>query len=292
MALKLETTLYEVEDRVATITMNRAEQLNAFSVPAMREMLAAFDEADKDDNVRAVIVTGAGKAFCAGADISRGPHAFDYASYTSVRDELVEKGIYRDSGGYMTLRLFQMNKPVIAAINGPAAGVGATFPLACDFRLASTKARFLYPFVQRGIVPESCSSWFLPRIVGLPMALEWTLTGRFVRAEEALAHGLVRSIHEPEALLPAAREIAREIVENTAPQAVALTRQMMWRMQGAKHPMEAHRADSRGVEQLGKTPDVYEGVASFLEKRKAIYKGSVAQGLPDIFPDWEEPEFH
>jgi enoyl-CoA hydratase/carnithine racemase len=290
MPLKLDTTLYEVEDRVATITINRPDELNAFTVPAMREMLAAFDEADRDDEVRAVIVTGAGKAFCAGADISRGPHAFHYASYTSVRDELVEHGIYRDSGGYMTLRLYQMNKPVIAAINGAAAGVGATMPLACDIRLASTKAKFLFPFVRRGIVPESCSSWFLPRIVGLPTALEWTLTGRLIGAEEALSRDLVRSVHEPDALLPAARAIAKEIADNTAPQAVALTRQMIWRMLGAKHPMEAHRADSRGVDSLGKTPDVYEGVASFLEKRDAVFKGSL-RDLPDIFPDWEEPEF-
>jgi enoyl-CoA hydratase/carnithine racemase len=163
-------------------------------------------------------------------------------------------------------------------------------PLACDIRLASTKAKFLYPFVRRGIVPESCSSWFLPRIVGVPTALEWTLTGRLIGAEEALSRDLVRSVHEPEALLPAARAIAKEIVDNTAPQAVALTRQMIWRMLGAQHPMEAHRADSRGVDSLGKTPDVYEGVASFLEKRDAVFKGSL-RDLPDIFPDWEEPEF-
>jgi enoyl-CoA hydratase/carnithine racemase len=291
MSLKLETTRYEIEDRIATITIDRPEQLNAFSVPAMREMLAAFDEADRDDGVRAVIITGAGKAFCAGADLSRGPQAFDYASYKSVRDELIEHGIYRDSGGFMSLRLFKMNKPVVAAINGPAAGVGATMPLACDIRLASAKARFIYPFVRRGIVPESCSSWYLPRIVGISTALEWTLTGRQVGAEEALARGLVRSVHAPDELMPAARSIAREIADNAAPQAVALARQMMWRMMGADHPMAAHRVDSRGVQALGKTPDVYEGVAAFLEKREPVFAGSVAQGLPDIFPDWDEPDF-
>jgi enoyl-CoA hydratase/carnithine racemase len=291
MAGKFETTLYEVADRIATITLNRPEQLNAFSVPAMREFIAALDAADSDDDVRVIIITGAGKAFCAGADISRGPNSFDYASYNSPRDELKVDGTYRDSGGFMTLRLYRSNKPVIAAINGAAAGVGATMPLAADIRLAADDARFVFPFVRRGIVPESCSSWFLPRIVGISKALKWCLSGSVISSSEALASGLVEALYPRNELLPAARAIASEIAKNTAPVAVALTRQMMWRMLGASHPMEAHRVDSRAVQHCGSAPDTYEGVGAFLEKRQPEFGDTLAGGLPDVFQDWVEPEF-
>lgn len=291
MRKRFETTLYEVSSGVATITLDLAEQLNAFTVPAMREFVSALDLADQDDTVRAIIVTGSGRAFCAGADISRGPNTFDYASYNSPRDELVEDGIYRDSGGFMALRMYRSNKPIIAAINGPAAGVGATMPLAADIRIASLSARFVFPFVRRGIVPESCSSWFLPRIVGISTALRWCLSGRAVSAEEALASGLVSELHEQDDLMTAAQAIAQEIAENTAPVAVALTRQMLWRMLGADHPMQAHRADSRGVQACGASRDVYEGVSAFLDKRQPVFSGCVSRELPDIFPDWVEPRF-
>lgn len=286
------STNYDLTDNIATITFNRPDKLNAFSVPALREVLAAMLEAERDDNVRVIIFTGAGKSFCAGADVSRGPNHFDYASYTSVRDELKVDGIYRDAGGLVTLRMFDCPKPIIVAINGAAVGFGATMPLAADFRLASTHAKFIYPFVQRGIVPESAASWFLPRVVGLPTALDWCITGRRISAEEALVAGLVRSVHEPEDLIPAARELAGEIAQRTAPVSVALTRQMLWRMQGAAHPMAAHQADSRGVQFCGAKADAYEGISSFLEKRAPVFSDSVTSGLPDIFPDWENPEFH
>jgi enoyl-CoA hydratase/carnithine racemase len=266
------------DGHVLEVTLDRPKA-NAIDLATSRVMGETFRAFRDDESLRVAIVTAAGeKFFCPGWDLkaAAGGDAVD--------------GDYGVGGFGGLQELPQMNKPVIAAINGAAAGVGATMPLACDIRLASTKAKFLFPFVRRGIVPESCSSWFLPRIVGLPTALEWTLTGRLIGAEEALSRDLVRSVHEPDALLPAARAIAKEIADNTAPQAVALTRQMIWRMLGAKHPMEAHRADSRGVDSLGKTPDVYEGVASFLEKRDAVFKGSL-RDLPDIFPDWEEPEF-
>ncbi len=294
MILETSSAIYEVADRVATITMNRPDRLNAFTPAMMREMLDAFDAADRDDEVRALIITGSGRAFCAGADLSGGSDAFDYGDGgcgDGTEPALVEHGVHRDTGGLITLRLFQMNKPVIAAINGAAAGFGATFPLACDMRLASSSARFFYPFVRRGIVPESCSSWFLPRIVGLPTALDWSLSGRAISADEAFSSGLVRSLHAPETLLAEARAIAMEIATNTAAQAVALTRQMIWRMMGASHPMEAHRVDSRGVEALGKASDTYEGVAAFLEKRRPRFSATTTHAMPDIFPDWEEPSF-
>jgi len=254
----------------------------------MRELHQAFDLADADDEVRAVIMTGAGRAFCAGADLSAGANTFNDGEMSSDSGASVR----RDGGGTVTLRIFSCNKPVIAAINGPAVGVGATMILPMDIRLASTSARFGFVFTRRGIVPEACSSWFLPRVVGISRAQEWVLSGRVFDAEEALEHGLVRSLHEPEQLMTAAHEIANEIADNTAPVAVALARQMMWRMLGAAHPMEAHRVDSRGIQIRGRSKDVAEGVVSFLEKRPAEFVETVSRDLPDIFPDWEDPEFH
>src|SRR5271170_908040 len=273
-----EQIIYEVADNIATITLNRPEKLNAFTGEMMTEMIDAFDKADADDNVRAIIVTGAGRAFCAGADLSAGPRTFDRAARDDVADrnaELKPDGTIdwshesvRDGGGRLTLRIFESLKPVIAAVNGPAVGVGVTMQLAMDVRLASENARFGFVFARRGIVPEACSSWFLPKIVGISQALEWTFTGRVFPAQEAFDKGLLRSLHEPEDLLPAARALAREIIDNTAPVSIALTRQMIWRMAGADHPMEAHKADSRAIQARGAANDAKEGVTSFLEKRQ------------------------
>jgi enoyl-CoA hydratase/carnithine racemase len=279
---------YDVADRVATITLQRPEQLNAFTNVMMREIIAAFDLIDADDEVRAVIVTGAGRGFCAGADLSGGGETFARGG----SDVTTEVGVPRDGGGLVTLRIFESTKPVIGAINGPAVGVGVTMTLPMDIRLASTSAKFGFVFARRGIVPEACSSWFLPRLVGISQAAEWCYSGRVFPADEALAGGLVRSLHEPDDLLPAARAIAAEIAEHTAPVSVALTRQMLWRMLGAAHPMDAHRVDSRGIQSRGASGDAREGVTSFLEKRSPSFPDRVSAGLPDVFPDWEPPAFH
>jgi enoyl-CoA hydratase/carnithine racemase len=283
--MDFEQIAYAVEDHVLTITLNRPERLNAFTPVMARELIAAFDAADADDDVRAVIVTGAGRGFCAGADLSGGGQTFDW------REREREGDIPRDGGGQVTLRIFASTKPVIAAINGPAVGVGATMTLPMDIRLVSDSARIGFVFARRGIVPEACSSWFLPRVVGISRAMEWVATGRVFDAEEALAGGLARSIHPGDTLLDAARELAREIADNTAPVSVALARQLLWRMLGAAHPMEAHRADSRAMFSRGQSADAVEGVTSFLEKRPATFPDRVGDGLPEIFPGWAEPAF-
>jgi len=278
---------YEVADRIATITLNRPDQLNAFTGVMMREMIDAFDRVDADDDVRVVIVTGAGRGFCAGADLSGGGETFSRGG----SDEMTDVGVPRDGGGLVTLRIFECTKPVIGAINGAAVGVGVTMTLPMDIRLASEHAKFGFVFARRGIVPEACSSWFLPRIVGISQAAEWCYTGAVFPASEALAGGLVRSVHPADELLPAAREIASTIAENTAPVSVALTRRMLWRMLGASHPMEAHRVDSRGILERGRSDDAREGVVSFLEKRPPQFPVKVSDGLPDIFPSYESPKF-
>jgi len=287
-----ETLLYDLEDGVATITLNRPDRMNAFTQRMMTDMIAAFDHTDADDNVRAVIVTGAGRAFCAGADLSAGGATFDYdRSAEPSRLEARVEGVHRDGGGLLTLRIYDSLKPVIAAVNGAAVGVGVTMQLAMDIRLASTNARFGFVFARRGINPEACSSWFLPKLVGVQTALEWCYTGRVFPAQEALDKGLVRSMHEPDDLLPAAKALAREIADNTAPVSVALTRQMIWRMAGADHPMEAHKADSRAIQARGASADAREGVTSFLEKRPAIYPNKVSSELPNIWPNWTPRAF-
>ena len=287
-----ETLLYAVEDGIATITLNRPEKLNAFNTTMMKELIAAFDETDGDDNVRAVIVTGAGRAFCAGADLSAGAATFDYDKRGGeAQAARQEAGVHRDGGGLVTLRIFDSLKPVISACNGAAVGIGVTMQLAMDIRLASDTARYGFVFARRGINPEACSSWFLPRLVGLQTALEWCYTGRLFPAQEAAEKGLVRSVHAPDDLLPAARAIAREIADNTAPVSVAITRQLMYRMAGASHPMEAHRADSRAIEARGRSADAREGVTSFLEKRPPNYPDKVSKDLPDIWPHWTAPTF-
>lgn len=278
---------YEVAEHVATITLDRPDKLNAFTNRMMRELIDAFDRVDADDDVRAVIVTGAGRAFCAGADLSSGGDTFAKGG----SDEQTAAGIPRDGGGLVSLRIFECKKPVIGAINGPAVGVGITMTLPMDIRLASESARIGFVFNRRGILPEACSSWFLPRVVGISQALEWCYSGRVFPASEALAGGLVRSVHAPDDLLPAARAIAAEIAAETAPVSIALTRQLMWRMMGESHPMAAHRADSRGIVERGRSADATEGVTSFLEKRSPVFPDRVSDALPDLFPHWEQPEF-
>ena len=287
-----ETLKYSVEDGIATITLNRPEKLNAFNTTMMKEMIAAFDETDADDDVRVVIVTGAGRAFCAGADLSAGAETFNYDARAAVdKAARMRDGVQRDGGGLLTLRIFESLKPVISACNGPAVGVGVTMQLAMDIRLASDTARYGFVFARRGLNPEAASSWFLPHLVGVQTALEWCYTGRIFPASEAHEKGLVRSVHAGDDLLPAARAIAREIADNTAPVSVAITRQLIWRMAGARHPMEAHQADSRGIQARGKAGDAREGVTSFLEKRPPNYPDKVSTDLPDIWDHWTPPAF-
>lgn len=278
---------FSISENIATITLNRPEKLNAFTNKMLHEIIVAFDLTDANDEVRAVIVTGAGRAFCAGADLSSGGESFSRGG----SDVQGVQGVPRDGGGLVSLRIFNSKKPVIGAINGPAVGVGVTMTLPMDIRLASTESKFGFVFARRGIVTEACSSWFLPRVVGISRATEWVFTGRMVHPDEAKESGLVRSVHAPENLLSAAREIATEIAEHTAPVSVALSRQMLWRMLGASHPMEAHRAESRGIMQRGNSADAREGVTSFLEKRAANFKMSVSTDMPEIFPEWQDPEF-
>jgi enoyl-CoA hydratase/carnithine racemase len=287
-----ETLAYDLDDGVATITLNRPEKLNAFNTQMMKDLIAAFDVTDADDAVKAVIVTGAGRGFCAGADLSAGGETFDYEKRGGEDKAARQRdGVQRDGGGLVSLRIYDSLKPVIAAVNGPAVGVGVTMQLPMDIRLASTEARFGLVFARRGLNPEAASSWFLPRLVGVQTALEWCYTGRVFSAQEALDRGLVRSLHAPDELLPAARALAREIAQNTAPVSIAITRQLIWRMAGAPHPMDAHRADSRGIQVRGAMEDAREGVMSFLEKRPAVFPNRVSTDLPDIWPHWQAPEF-
>jgi enoyl-CoA hydratase/carnithine racemase len=280
------TILYEVEDNILTLTLNRPERLNAFTRDMLEEMIDAFDRADADDGIRAIIVTGAGRGFCAGADLEAGGNTFN-ADGRSDR----EGGLNPDGGGRLTLRIYELKKPIIAAVNGPAVGVGVTMTLPMDIRIAADVARFGFVFARRGIVPEACSSYFLPRVVGISQALEWCYSGRVFPADEALSGGLVRSVHGKDELLPEARRIALEMANNTSAVSITLIRQMMWRMLGADHPMEAHKIDSRGVYYTGRSADAKEGVDAFLEKRDASFPGKVPGDLPHFYPWWEERHF-
>jgi enoyl-CoA hydratase/carnithine racemase len=297
-----ETIKVDISEGILTLTMNRPDRMNAFTETMMKEMISVFDLADADDSVRAVIVTGAGeKAFCAGADLGAGGATFDYAKRSDRGDnssavrgdgsiDLSHEGA-RDGGGRLTLRIFNCRKPVIGAINGAAVGIGVTMQLPMDFRMASSTARFGFVFARRGIVPEAASSWFLPRLVGISQALEWCYSGKVFDAEEALRGRLVRSVHAPEDLLPAARAFAKELTAESAPVSIALTRQMMWRMLGAPHPMEAHRLDSRAIWSRGAAGDAKEGVSSFLEKRPAAYPDKVSEHMPHFSPWMDEPKY-
>jgi enoyl-CoA hydratase/carnithine racemase len=274
----------ETEDRILTITLHRPDRLNAFNSTMLEELLQALDDADADDEVRAIIFTGAGRGYCAGADLGRGGGTFDGGPPEDDAE-------HRDGGGILTLRLFDCRKPVIAAINGPAVGVGITMTLPMDIRIASDQARMGFVFARRGIVPEACSSWFLPRIVGISQAMEWVATGRVFSAQEALEGGLVSRVVSPEDLIPTARAIAAEIAENTSAVSVCLARHLLWKMLGADHPMEAHKLDSRAIRWMGRSADAYEGVSSFLEKRPAVFRMSSSRDLPEFFPWWEERRF-
>jgi enoyl-CoA hydratase/carnithine racemase len=293
-----ETILTGLADSIFTITINRPDKLNALNTTMIHEFIDAIDKADADDAVRAIIVTGAGRAFCAGADLSGGGRTFDREARADRppvpngpdgKPDLSHENA-RDGGGRMTLRIFKCKKPVIGAVNGPAVGIGATMLLPMDVRIASSEARFGFVFSQRGIVPEAASSWFLPRIVGIAQALEWCYSGRVFPADEALAGRLVSRVVPPAELLPAARAIARSFIDGTSPVSVALIRQMMWRMLGANHPMEAHRLDSKAMFHRGRSADVKEGIASFLEKRPPRFDDTVSDGWPDL-PWGEEPAY-
>jgi enoyl-CoA hydratase/carnithine racemase len=285
IAMNYEDIKYEIADRVLTITLHRPDKLNAYTRRMQEELIDAFGRADADDEVRSVVVTGAGRGFCAGADLSAGSATFDFRNRQETIDE------HRDGGGKLTLRIFESKKPVIAAVNGPAVGVGATMQLPMDVRIASSAARFGFVFARRGVVPEACSSWFLPRIVGISRAAEWVYSGRVFDAQEALAAGLVSRVVPPEELLPAAYALAREIAENTSAVSVALSRQMLWRMLGADHPMEAHRIDSKGIYWMGSSPDAAEGIASFKEKRKPRFGMRASSDMPPYYPWWRERPF-
>jgi enoyl-CoA hydratase/carnithine racemase len=271
---------YEVAEATALITLHRPDRLNAVTPRMLAELLEALERADQDDEVRAVIVTGAGRAFCAGADLGSGPATFDYRAAQQPPEA------HRDPGGRVTLRIFDLTKPVIAAINGPAAGFGVTLTLPMDVRLAATSARLGFVFVRRGIVPESCSAWCLPRLVGMARAAEWVLTGRLLTAQEALEGGLVNRVLEPEALLPAARALAREIAQHTAPVAVALARQMLWKTLGTEHPLQTHRLDSLAMYWTGQSADAREGVQAFLERRPPRFTLRPSRDLPPFYPWW------
>ena len=291
--MNFETILYEVEDKILTITLNRPDRLNAFTGQMMDELISAFKQAGEDDDVRVIIVTGSGRGFCAGADLGAGEASFnrDENPRSPKAEDQENLEWIRDGGGRTTLAIFDCPKPVIAAINGPAVGVGVTMTLPMDIRLASKKAKFGFVFARRGLVPEAASSWFLPRVVGISKALEWTYSGKVFSDEEACEGGLVRSVHEEEDLLSAAREIATEIIENTSAVSVSMTRHMLWKMLGADHPMEAHQVDSRAIYELGKGEDVKEGVNSFLEKRSPNFPSKVSKDMPDFFPWWDPKEF-
>lgn len=287
-----ETLLYDVADGIATITLNRPDRMNAFTPKMMLDMLAAFDATDADDAVKAVIVTGAGRGFCAGADLGGGGATFGAGSREEERRAAGDTGdVTRDGGGRVSLRIFQSMKPVICAVNGAAVGVGATMQLAMDVRLASTEARYGFVFARRGIALEAASSWFLPRIVGPSTALEWCYSGRIFPATEAKERGLVTALYAPDDLMPAARALAAEFVGNAAPVSMAVTRQLIWRGLVADHPMEAHRADSRSMRQRGASNDAKEGIESFLAKRPAMFPDRVSKDMPDLWPEWTEPEY-
>jgi enoyl-CoA hydratase/carnithine racemase len=285
-----QTLEYRVDQSIAVATFSRPDKMNTFGKAMMQDLLDLFDRTDADDAVRAVVLTGSGRAFCAGADLGQGGETFDFKPDGSGTDIDVG-GVRRDGGGRVTLRIFRSLKPILSAVNGAAVGIGATMQLPMDARFASSDARFGFVFARRGITPEACSSWFLPRLVGVPKALEWLYSGRVFGAEEALAAGLVQAVHAPEALLDATIAHARSMTEHSAPVSIALSRQLIWQNLGAPHPMEAHRIDSRALQSRGKSADVKEGIGAFLEKRAPHFPDKVSNDMPEFFPWVDEPNF-
>jgi enoyl-CoA hydratase/carnithine racemase len=288
------TLTWAVADGILTLTLNRPEQLNAFTVEMADELVDAFRRASRDDAVRAIVVTGSGRAFCAGMDLTKAGNVFglDETLQPTLRDvherlddPAIVRGV-RDTGGRVTLAIFECTKPVIAAINGAAVGIGATMTLAMDVRLASEKARIGFVFGKIGIVPEACSSWFLPRIVGISQALEWCYSADILEPAEALRGGLVKAVLPPDQLLPEAYKLARKWVENRSPVSIALTRQMLYRNAAQPHPLEAHRVDSLAVYYTS-IEDGKEGERSFLEKRPPVFR-SKASALPPFYGEWTE----
>lgn len=279
--MEFEQILYEVDDRIATVILNRPERLNAWTMVMMDELIKAFDMLDMDDEVRAIIVTGAGRAFCAGADL-------DPSDFARRRQNIHPDEVPRDTAGQFTLKVYEVKKPVIAAINGPAVGVGITMTLPMDIRIASETAKMGFVFNRRGMVPEGCSTWFLTRILGVSRAAEWILSGRVFPAQEALRGGLVSQVLPPEKLLPTARELALEIADNNSAISVALSRQMLWRMLGADHPMEAHKIESKCLHYMFQSPDIQEGVDSFLQKRPPRFEMKPSKEMPDFYPWWTD----
>ena len=283
--MEYKNILLEQQDNIAVLSLNRPNKLNAFTFSMMEEMIAALDALDADDSVHALIITGKGRAFCAGADLSSGQDTFN----PSFDDFAVQESDFRrDSGGILTLRMYKFLKPIVVACNGPAVGIGASMQLAADIRLASDQARFGFVFNNRGIVPDACSSWFLPKIVGISRALELTYSGRIIDAQEALQLNLVSSIHDSEKLLSNALDITKKMVQNSAPVSISLTRQMLWRSLESSGPYDAHVIESKAIDSRGASEDAKEGVSSFLEKRPAEFKNKVSSDMPEFFPWWED----
>lgn len=287
--MNYQTLKYEVAERILTLTLNRPERMNAFTGTMADELIDAFDQADADDEIKVVIVTGAGRAFCAGSDLERGGDTWSKHAEYLVRQ--ASSRYVGDGGGRVTRRIYDFNKPVIAAINGAAVGVGLTMTLAMDIRLAAPDVKMGFVFAARGIVPEACSSWFLPRIVGISKALEWCFSARIFKSEEALEAGLLRSLHAPADLMDAARALATEFIENSSAVSIALIRQMMWRMMSAPHPIDAHELDTIALATLGTSNDAKEGISAFLEKRPAEFTNSVSRDMPSFFPWWTDRQF-
>jgi len=280
-----QNILLEQRENIAVLFLNRPHKLNAFTFSMMEEIISALDSLEADDSVHAVIITGKGRAFCAGADLSSGQETFN----PSFDDFAVQENDFRrDSGGILTLRMYKFLKPIVVACNGPAVGIGASMQLAADIRLASDQARFGFVFNNRGIVPDACSSWFLPKIVGISRALELTYSGRIIDAQEALQLNLVSSIHDSENLLSNAVDIAKKMVQNSAPVSISLTRQMLWRSLESSGPYDAHVIESKAIDSRGASEDAKEGVSSFLEKRPAEFKNKVSSDMPEFFPWWKD----
>jgi enoyl-CoA hydratase/carnithine racemase len=278
---------YEADGPVLTVTLDRPEKLNAYTARMGVELADAFNRASEDDDIRAVILTGEGRGFCSGADISAGAGSFDMQGGEGARNfGAGARAENRGDGAGFVGALFNCKKATIAAFNGPAVGVGITLALPTDIKIASRAARFGFVFARRGLVPEAGSAWFLPQLVGLPQALRWCLSGRVFDADEALAGGLVNEVVEPSALLPRAREVALEIAENTAPVSIALTRQMLWRFAGAPNPFDLLKIDGPFARALGSSGDVKEVVSAFLEKRPPQFSGRVSRDMPQGYPWW------